>query len=302
MRNLQTGLDWVRYCTTELARSDVYFGHGTNNALDEAAALVLGLLQLPFDINPIYLQGALTEREKDMLAAGLEQRKEKRLPVPYITRRTLYGGYEFYIDDRALIPRSPIAELIERDLAPYWNAGEPTRILDLCCGSGCIGMLAKYRYPDAEVVLADIDTGALEVAYINLSRTGMLGYGIDTVETDVFSRIHGQFDWILCNPPYVEADEMQEVAQEFLHEPRHALISGEDGLDLTRKILREAADFLTDNGVLVLEVGMSWPILEAAYPEIGFDWVTFERGGEGVFAVSRDELLAWREAGLLDME
>lgn len=299
MENLSTALDWVRYSTTVLSKSDVYYGHGTDNALDEAAALVIGLLSLPFDINPIYLQTHITEEEKSLLAHALEQRVVNRIPVPYLTHRTLYGGYEFYIDDRALIPRSPIAELIEKDCAPWWQGGMPNRVLDLCCGSGCIGMLVKYRYPETEVVLADIDESALSVAEINLERANMTGFGIETVQSDGFSQIEGQFDWILCNPPYVEAEEMNEIAAEFLHEPRHALVSGEDGLDLTRVILREAANYLTDDGVLILEVGMSWPLLAQAYPEIGFDWVEFARGGEGVFAVSKSELLAWETAGLL---
>lgn len=300
MKNLSTALDWVRFAATELARSEVFYGHGTDNALDEAAALVIGMLALPFDINPMYLQTNLTETEKSGLAEALERRLIDRVPVPYLTNRTLYGGYEFYIDERALIPRSPIAELIERDLSPWWQGGGPARVLDLCCGSGCIGMLAKYRYPEADVVLADIDINALEVAEINLERAAMAGFGIEILQSDGFSEIKGQFDWILCNPPYVEAAEMDEIAEEFLHEPRHALVSGEDGLDLTRIILREAADYLTDNGILVIEVGMSWPILEEAYPEIGFDWAMFEKGGEGVFAVTKSELLAWRGAGLLD--
>lgn len=299
MKNLHTALDYLRYAASEFARHDIYYGHGTDNALDEAAALVLGILRLPFDLQPLYLQTRLTQAEKEALAAAIDKRVTQRIPVPYLSKRTLYGGYEFYIDERALIPRSPIAELIERDLQPYWQGGEPQRILDLCCGSGCIGMLAKYRYPQAEVLLSDINADALAVAEINLARADMSGYGIETVQSDLFSGLSGEFDWILCNPPYVEEAEMQEIAAEFLHEPRLALTSGADGLDLSRKILAQAADYLSENGVLILEVGMSWQNLEAAYPEIGFDWIEFERGGEGVLAVSRDELLAWREAGLL---
>lgn len=299
MKNLLTALDWVRFAATEMSKSDVYYGHGTDNALDEAAALVVGLLGLPFDINPIYLQTHLTDEEKNLLAEALERRIVDKVPVPYLTHRTLYGGYEFYIDERALIPRSPIAELIENHLAPFWQGEAPLRVLDLCCGSGCIGMLVKYHYPETEVVLADIDADALDVAEINLARANMNGFGIETVQSDGFNQIEGKFDWILCNPPYVEAAELTEIAQEYLHEPRHALVSGDDGLDLTRKILREATEYLTEEGVLVIEVGMSWPILEMAYPEIGFDWVEFSRGGEGVFAVSYAELAAWKAAGLL---
>ncbi len=297
--NLRTIVDWIRYGASEFARRDLFFGHGTDNALDDAAALVLGLLQLPFDLAPLYFQASLTTAEKKQLTEGFRRRIEEEVPVPYITRRTLYGGHEFYIDERALIPRSPIAELIERDLAPYWTGEAPRRILDLCCGSGCLGILAKYRYPETKIVLADNDRDALAVAEINLARAGMTESGIKTLCSDGFSAISATFDWILCNPPYVEAAEMATIAAEYRHEPRNALVSGEDGLEFTRKLLREAGDFLAEDGLLVLEVGMNWPILETAYPDIGFDWFVCTRGGEGVFAVGREELLAWREAGLL---
>lgn len=299
MKNLKTIVDWIRYGASEFARQSLFFGHGTDNPLDEAAALVLGILQLPFSLDASYWGAHLTDKECTLLADAFRRRIEERLPVPYLTQRTLYGGYEFYIDERALIPRSPIAELIDRGLAPYWQGDDPERILDLCCGSGCIGILAKYHYPDAEVVLADIDEQALAVAAINLQRAAMEDDGVEIVQSDIFTAVTGTFDWILCNPPYVEAEEMTTIAAEYCHEPRQALVSGADGLDLTRRILSQAAHYLNDNGVLILEVGMSWQNLEQAYPEIGFDWVDFERGGEGVFAVSRDELLAWQCAGLL---
>ena len=299
MDSLHTILDWIRYGASEFARRDLWFGHGTDNALDDAAALVLGLLHLPFDLAPTYWQARLDVAEKTRLREGFRRRIEERVPVPYITRRTLYGGHEFYIDERALIPRSPIGELIERDLSPYWQGGAPRRILDLCCGSGCIGMLAKYRHPEAEVVLADNDKNARAVAEINLARAGMEDSGIETLDSDGFSAVSGPFHWILCNPPYVAAAEMETIAGEYRHEPRNALVCGTDGLDLTRRVLREAADFLTGDGVLVLEVGSNWPALEATYPDIGFAWVVCEHGGEGVFAVGCEELLAWREAGLL---
>lgn len=299
MQNLTTIMDWIRYATSEFSRHELYYGHGTDNAFDDAAALVLGLLKLPFNLSEAYFQAHLTAAENEQLENALNLRIKARVPVPYITHRTLYDGYEFYIDERALIPRSPIAELINHDLTPYWQGEAPQRVLDLCCGSGCIGMLAKYRHPDAEIVLADIDEDALAVATINVERAGMMNDGVEIVHSDGFSEITGQFDWILCNPPYVEAAEMETIADEYLHEPRQALVSGSDGLDLTRVLLRQAADYLADGGVLVYEVGMSWPQLEEAYPEIGFDWVKFAHGGEGVFAVTKDELLAWRDAGLL---
>ena len=299
MHALATLLDWIRYSASRLAAADVYYGHGTDNALDEAAALVLGLLKLPYDLSPAYFAARLTDAEITTLRDTLERRIRERIPVPYLTRRTVYGGYEFYIDERALIPRSPIAELIARDLAPWWPQGEaPERILDLCCGSGCLGILAQLQQPQAEVVLADLDPDALAVARINLARFGM-NETVELCQGDGLAAVSGQFDWIICNPPYVEAAEMDDIAAEYRHEPRQALVSGADGLDFTRRLLREAPDYLSEHGLLVLEVGMSWPQLEDAYPDAGFEWVEFERGGEGVCIISADELLAWREAGVV---
>ena len=299
MKNLKTALDYIRYAATEMSKYPLHYGHGMESPLDEAAALVIGLIKLPFDIDIRYLYTNLTEPEKTQIINALRMRIEDRMPVAYLTQRTLYGGYEFYIDDRALIPRSPIAELIQKGLKPYWKGEEPERILDLCCGSGCIGILAKYHYPFAEVVLADNDPHALAVAKKNIELAQMQDCGVQSLETDLFSNVKGQFDWILCNPPYVEEQEGEEFAEEYRHEPRQALFAGADGLDLVKKILPQAADYLTDNGVLILEVGQSYQNLQDYYPEIGFDWVSFENGGEGVFAVSKDELMAWQQAGLI---
>lgn len=296
---LHTVLDWIRFATSTLAQNDVFYGHGTDTPLDEAAALVLGALHLPFDLSAAYFAAALTQAEKTHLAALLARRVEDRIPVPYLTQRTLYGGYEFYVDERVLIPRSPIVELIENRLAPWWpeDADEPARILDLCTGSGCIGIVAALTYPAADVVLADIDEDALDVALTNLERYG-LEEDVWLMQGDGLDAVDGTFDWILCNPPYVPAEEMDTIAEEFLHEPRHALVSGDDGMDFTRRLLHRAADYLSEDGLLVLEVGMSWPLLEAAYPDVAFDWVELARGGQGVLVISRDELLAWRDSGV----
>lgn len=298
MQHLITVLDWIRYSATRLAQSDVYYGHGTTTPLDEAAALVLGLLSLPYDLASAYFAARLTEQEQQLLAEGLRRRIEQRLPVPYITKRTLYGGLLFYIDERALIPRSPIAELIEKNVLQP-DVPAPQRILDLCCGCGCLGLLAKYYFPEAEVVLADIDRDALDVARINMDTFGLDEDDVMLIESDLWDNIDGKFDWIICNPPYVEAAEMDEIAAEYLHEPEHALVSGKDGLDAARIILRGATDYLNQDGILILEVGMSWRQLEQTYPNADFSWVDFEHGGEGVCVINADELAAWRDAGVI---
>lgn len=296
MPNLKTVLDWIRYACSEFNRHEVYYGHGTNHALDEAAALVLGILRLPYDLNPIYFQARLSQEEHKILAEALQRRIEERVPVPYLTQRTLYGGLEFYIDERALIPRSPIAEYLANEAA---GSASPRRILDLCCGSGCIGLLAQSYFPHAELVLSDIDAEALQVAAINLKRF-QLEDEVQLVQGDGFENVDGLFDLILCNPPYVEEAEEAELPPEYHHEPRQALYSGADGLNLTRRIVREAADYLTDDGILILEVGMSWPHLEEALADCGLEWLEFKNGGEGVCRIHADELKAWKLAGLLD--
>lgn len=301
MQNLQTILDWIRYATSQFQyHSDakaLYYGHGTDNAMDEAAALVLGILSLPYDYPAIYWQARVTTAEQSALAQALEQRISARIPVPYLTKRTLYGGLDFYVDERVLIPRSPIVELIEKNYAPY-HEGEITRILDLCCGSGCLGLVAKSYLTDVEVVLSDIDADALEVAAINAKRFGVEDE-IELVQGDGLSGVVGTFDVIICNPPYVEHEEMAEIAPEYHHEPLHALVSGDDGLDFTRQLLKQAADYLNDDGILILEVGMTGQLLEEAFPYCDFEWVEFERGGVGVCVIRADELHAWNLAGWL---
>lgn len=290
----KTILDWIRYATSQLrAEPEIYYGHGTDNALDEATALVLGLLHLPYNLDRSYFAAEVSHEEQDRLWDGLRQRLKKRRPVPYITKSAYFGGLEFYIDERALIPRSPLAEVLERPGADYG------RILDLCCGSGCLGILAKYHHPEAEVVLADCSADALEVARINVKRF-RLGDEVALVRGDLFENIQGRFDLIICNPPYVEDAEAEEVPAEFKHEPANALYAGADGLDLVRRILREAPDYLSDDGLLLLEVGASADNLVAAYPDCDFDWLELERGGGGICAITADELHAWHLAGLLD--
>lgn len=300
MNHLTTITDFIRHACSQFASANLYYGHGTDNALDDAAALVLGLLNLPYDLHPQYFSATLSEQERQQLLEGIDQRIHKRLPVPYITHRTLYGNVEFYIDQRALIPRSPIAELIENNLEPWWQHNSPQNILDLCCGSGCLGILAKLYNPQSQLTLADIDPQALEVCAINVKRHHLNhDPNLQIIQSDLFSNIKQRYDWIICNPPYVENAEMDTIAAEYHHEPRHALTSGEDGLDFTRALLKQASQYLTDHGLLILEVGMSWSQLEQTYPQIDFDWVEFERGGEGVCIISADELHAWQLAQLL---
>ncbi len=299
MKKLTTILDWIRYCVSEMSRPDVeaelVFGHGCLTPFDEAHSLVLGLLHLPFNLDASYFQAQLTDAEIERIQAGLKQRIEDKKPVPYITQRASYMGLEFYVDERVLIPRSPIMQLIDSGFAPYFpdNAsGTFDSVLDLCCGSGCIGIASAYMLPEAEVIVADIDAGAIEVANINIDKHDIAGQ-VTAIQSDLFAELDGyRFDLIVSNPPYVDSDTVDNLPPEFLHEPAIGLGSGTDGLDVTRRILREAVDYLNEGGVLIVEVGASWDLLEQAYPQVNFHWHDVGDGVEGVFVMTYEELKA----------
>lgn len=300
MQKLTTILDWIRYATSELSKPEtdaqLVFGHGCLNAFDEAHALVLGLLHLPFNLDSHYFQATLTDKEIRCIEHGLKQRIEDRKPIAYITRRAMFMGLEFYVDERVLIPRSPIMQLIDAGFSPYLDeqTQSVTRVLDLCCGSGCIGIACAYMLPEADVVLSDIDDGAIAVANINIAKHDT-GEQVTAVQSDVFANLDGhQFDLIIANPPYVDSDTVAHLPEEFLHEPAIGLGSGDDGLDVTRRILREAIHYLSEEGLLIVEVGASWDLLESAYPNVVFNWHPFDHGVEGVFIMTYDELLAYQ--------
>ncbi len=298
MKKLTTILDWIRYCTSELSKPEVesqlVFGHGCVNAFDEAHALVLGLLHLPFNLDVNYFSAQLTDEEIVRLGDGLSQRINEKKPVPYICNRAMFMGLEFYVDERVLVPRSPIMELIDNQFLPYRQ--EPVNtFLDLCCGSGCIGIASAYIFPEADVVVTDIDDGAIEVANINIDRHD-IAHQVHAIQSDLFENLSGyKFDIIVSNPPYVDSETVAHLPEEFLHEPAIGLGSGDDGLDITRRILREAIHYLSEGGLLIVEVGASWDLLEAAYPEVAFHWHAFQQGGEGVFIMTYDELVAYQD-------
>ncbi len=281
------GLRWAEACFQE---AELYFGHGTDNAWDEALHLVLGSLQLPMESDPSVLDCRINDSEKDQLIRNVRRRVDERVPVPYLTGRTWFAGLEFKIDRRALIPRSPIAELIERDFAP-WYAGPPLqRVLDLCCGSGCIGLAVAAWNPRAQVDLVDIDQEALALAEENCELLELRDR-VEIVRSDLFESLRGrQYDLILTNPPYVDEADLASMPPEYRHEPALALGSGADGLDITRRILETAVHFLAPDGLLVGEVGNSWVALQDAFPGIPFTWIELERGGHGVFVLTAREL------------
>ena len=273
---------------------EVFCGHGTSNAWDESVALVLQSLHLPWDFATELWSCKLTQEERERVAANINLRVNARMPLAYITHRAYFCGLEFYVDERTLVPRSPIGELIDNSFSP-WVLDEPSAVLDLCTGSGCIGIATALRFEDAEVDLLDISGDALEVAQINIDRYA-LGERVVAIESDCFdalgSEFNGRYDLIVSNPPYVDADDIASMPEEFHQEPMLGLASGNDGLDFTRRMLAHAGRFLSDQGVLIAEVGNSWVALEAAYPEIEFTWIEFECGGHGVFMLTADQVRA----------
>ena len=280
----------LQYCSDALEDSTVYFGHGTDNAWDEAVEMVLSVCGLPPDCGEAVLPQPLDAAAAERLEVVLQRRIVEQVPLPYLVGRAWFAGLQFRCDQRAIIPRSPIAELILGEFQPWYAGPEPTRILDLCCGGGCIGLAVAHYFPNVHVDLLDIDGAALELARENAVLLGVEDR-FSICQSDLFNALgEVRYDLILSNPPYVDAEDLASMPAEYHHEPERALGSGVDGLDLTRRILREAGSHLRDSGLLVVEVGNSWPALEAAYPRLPFTWIEFEYGGEGVFALTAAEL------------
>lgn len=288
--SLVTIKDYIRWGASRFNEAKLFFGHGTDNAFDEAAYLTLHTLHLPVDAPSFYFDGHLTSIERDELLRAFKLRVDERMPAPYITHESWFAGIPFYVDERVLIPRSPIAELIEQGYAPWIEPAAVESVLDLCTGSGCIGIASALALPHAQVDCADISDDALAVAQQNVEELGVTEQ-VSAIKSDLFNDLEGRmYDVIVTNPPYVDQPEMEALPDEFRHEPSMALESGEDGLDAIKIILAEASKHLHDGGILIAEVGASQPQLEAAFPELPFTWLEFERGGSGIFLLNKEQL------------
>ncbi|WP_196137472.1 50S ribosomal protein L3 N(5)-glutamine methyltransferase [Aliikangiella sp. G2MR2-5] len=281
--------DFIRWGYARFNQAELFYGHGTDNPWDEAVSLVLQTLELPDDTPDAILQSRLTTSEKRELANRIAKRINEKKPLAYITNKAYFCGNEYYVDERVLVPRSPIAELIERHFTPFVLPEKVQSILDLCTGSGCIAIACAQHFPDAIVDGSDISADCLQVAEINRQR-----FEQDNVafyQSDLFENIpEKKYDIIVSNPPYVDEEDYDEIPEEFIAEPKLGLVSGFDGLDITRNILSEAKNYLTDGGILIVEVGNSAAALDAAYPEVPFTWLEFERGGLGVFLLTKEQL------------
>lgn len=291
--DLHTIRDLLRFAASRFAASPLYFGHGTDNVWDEAVQLVLRSVHLPLENNHIFLDARLTYAERETIVERIERRITERVPIAYLLGEGWFMGMPFHIDERVLVPRSPLGELLENGLQP-WIGGAPVeRILDLCTGSGCIGIGAATVFDEAEVDLSDISTDALQVADSNIEMHGLEGR-VKTVFSDVFSQINGRYDVILSNPPYVDAEDLADMPEEYQHEPALGLAAGHDGLDIAHRIIAGAADHLTEDGFLIVEVGNSRGAMDDAYPDLPLTWLEFDNGGDGVFLITARDLRAWQ--------
>lgn len=287
---LATIIDFIRYGASRFAQAGLTFGHSYDNALDESTQLVLHALHMPHDLSPVYGQARLVADEKRAVLALFERRIAERIPACYLTGEAWFAGLSFKTDPRALVPRSPIAELIEAGFEP-WLGGRPVqRALDLCTGSGCIALATAHYHPDWEVDGIDISADALALAQENRERLGVENCRL--LQSDLFGALQGEvYDLIVSNPPYVTHEETDALPAEYAHEPELGLRAGDDGLDLALKILRDAPEHLSEHGLLICEVGESERALVALLPELPFAWVEFKVGQMGVFVIEREDMV-----------
>jgi len=286
--------DYIFELARRFEQADLCYGHGTDNPDDEAYYLVFASLELGWDEAPIALERELSRAERAMLDQRARLRLVERIPTAYLVGTAWFAGHPFHSDHRALVPRSPIAELIHNRFEPLLPA-PPGRVLDLCCGGGCIGIAVALEFPEAHVDLSDISEDALQLA-----RENVILHGVETrvevILSDLFGRLSGRrYDLIVSNPPYVGHEELAELPAEFGHEPRSGLFSDDAGLALPLQILAQAAEALSEQGALIMEVGFSHPLLSSRCPDVPFLWLDFEQGGEGVLMLTRQQLIEYRD-------
>lgn len=287
---LVTIQDFIRWGASRFNAAGLFFGHGTDNALDEAALLVLHCLHLEPGLPASFRECRLTPGERVTVTDLIERRVAERVPAAYLTQSAWFAGLEFFVNEQVLVPRSPIAELIEAGFDPWIDGERIGRVLDLCTGSGCIGIAAAVYLPDADVDLVDISASALDVARRNVARHEVADR-VRVLNSDLFSALSSdRYDVIVSNPPYVSIPEYEDLPPEYRREPELGLLAGEDGLDIVLRILREAGRHLTDQGILILEVGSSALELEQRLPDVPWTWIEFERGGEGVLLLAREQI------------
>ncbi len=281
--------DFVHWGARRFLEHGLHFGHGTDNALDEARWLVLHALGLDPQSSGELPDLDLSRAQREAVAEIIERRISSRKPAAYLTGEAWFAGLKFYLDERVLVPRSPVAEWVERAFEPFVDPVRVSRILDLGTGSGCIAVALAFAFPQAEVDASDVSPAALEVARVNVEAYGLTDR-IRLIQSDAFDSLGEKYDLIVSNPPYVPEPSFRELAHEYRHEPELGLVAGSEGVDVIAKIIRDAPRFLCPKGLLVVEVGEAREALESRYPALPFLWLEMIRGGENVFALSKEEL------------
>ncbi|MFK5984139.1 MAG: 50S ribosomal protein L3 N(5)-glutamine methyltransferase [Pseudomonadota bacterium] len=300
LERLNTITDFIRFGSSLFNREKLYFGHGTENAVDEAAYLVLHTLNLPNSFHSDYFSATLLGHEKQQILDALLARSTKRIPASYITHQANFAGLSFYVDERVLVPRSPIAELIQEQFSPWVDAEQVHNILDLCTGSGCIAIACAYAFPEACIDAVDLSAEALDVAKINV-KNHHLEEMVNLIQSDLFSTFEqdendcfaSKYDIIVSNPPYVDKEDMSLLPEEYRAEPELGLAAGDDGLGLVIPMLQQAQQYLSDQGILIVEVGNSDMALQDSFPDIPFYWLEFKNGGHGVFVLTKEQLQSY---------
>ncbi len=283
--------DWLRYTVSQFESSDIFFGHGTSNAYDEAVWLIFGFLHLPHDTIENFLDASLTGKEKKDLLFLIEKRIKDKIPTAYLLNEAWLRDYKFYVDERVIVPRSLIAELLSENLYPWID--DPEKIfsaLDLCSGSGCLGIMMAHSFQNAIIDLVDLSEKALQVAEININHYG-LNDRTELIQSDLFDALQDKkYDLIISNPPYVNQASVDSLPMEFLKEPSMALGSGEDGLDHTIRIINEAKRYLNDDGILIVEIGHNKEVLLNKFPKLKFQWLDVSLGNDFVFMLQKSQL------------
>lgn len=302
LTTLTTLRDYMRWAASRFSAEKLSFGQGTTTALDEAVALVLYAVHQPYHLSATFFDCVLTLGERQAVLNLIQRRINERVPAAYLTKESIFMGLPFYVDERVLIPRSPVAEFIEQRFEPWVEEENVERILDLCTGSGCIAIACAYAFPNAMVDAVDLSPDALTVAEINIEKHN-LAETVTTYQSDLFNKLPPmKYDVIISNPPYVALQEWKDLPPEFHAEPDMAFKGGESGLDLVLRILTNAKDYLSEQGILIVEVGSSAETLQNLFPDVPFYWLNFERGGDGVFLLTADQVLHYHDVFLAQIQ